>query len=30
MSKVQTMIQILKNHADEQEKEMKKAARKKK
>ena len=29
MSKVQTMIQIVKNHAEEQEKEMKKNARKK-
>lgn len=28
MSKIQTMIQIVKNHADEQEKEAKKAARK--
>lgn len=30
MSKIQTMIQIVKNHAEEQEKEMKKSARKKK
>jgi hypothetical protein len=30
MSKVQTMIQIIKNHAEEQEKEMKKSARRKK
>ncbi len=29
MSKIQTMIQIVKNHAEEQEKEMKKSARKK-
>ena len=29
MSKIQTMIQIVKNHAEEQEKEMKKNARKK-
>lgn len=29
MSKVQTMIQIVKNHADEQEKAMKKSAKKK-
>jgi hypothetical protein len=28
MSKVQTMIQIVKNHAEDQEKEMKKSARK--
>lgn len=30
MSKIQTMIQIVKTHAEEQEKEMKKNARKKK
>lgn len=30
MSKIQTMIQIVKSHAEEQEKEAKKAARKKK
>lgn len=29
MSKIQTMIQIIKNHADEQEKAMKKSAKKK-
>jgi hypothetical protein len=29
MSKIQTMIEIVKKHADEQEKEMKKNARKK-
>ena len=29
MSKIQTMIQIVKNHADDQEKAMKKSARKK-
>jgi hypothetical protein len=29
MSKIQTMIQIVKNHADEQEKAMKKSAKKK-
>ncbi len=29
MSKIQTMIQIVKNHAEEQEKEMKKSAKRK-